>query len=235
MGKWFKNILDWVGRWQVLQQLLALIKPFVWPWIFAVLTAAAGYVGHQPLMWILMASGLAFMGVSVGVFFADTYRQRKTPVNKLLYAGTQVNYDLKDLPRSARRAAATGAVQARTLDKIQIGVSLHNSGPFPISAILENAETEMEGMKPGRSLFPRQPTIIGPANTYLIMDDPIPMDGHICEKLEGKMDLVVRYGLPGKENNVLRFKGRVEALMRPDGFLNGTYTHWDSDQSLPTR
>lgn len=232
--RWLRSVLDWVGRFQIVQSGLGFIKPFIWPWVLALLTGAAGYGGHQPAMWILMAAALVFMAVAVGIFFADTFRNRKSPMNKLLYAGTQVNYDLKPLARQGRRAAATGAIQARTLDKTQIGVAMHNSAPFPISVILDHAETDMEGMKPPRSLFPRKPTVVVPGNTVWIMDDPISMDGHLCEKLEGHMDLVLRYGLPGKEKFWLRFRGRVEAMMRPEGFLSGHYTYWDEDQSLPT-
>ena len=149
-----------------------------------------------------MASALAFMGVGVGIFFAVELADRKSPLNKLLYAGTAVNYDLKPMARQARRAAATGAIQARLLDKTQLGVYMHNSAPFPISVILENCETGMEGMKPPRSLFPRKPTsLIVPGNSVLIADDPIDMDSHICEKLEGFMDMKLRYGLPGKEKH----------------------------------
>jgi hypothetical protein len=233
--RWLKDLLDWIGRWQVVQSVIAFIKPFVWPWIFAVLTAGAGYIGDQPAMWIVMASSLAFMGVGVGVFFSSTYRDRNSPLNKLLYAGTAFNYDLKPMERRARRAAATGAVQARLLEKTQIGVFIHNAAPFPISAMLESAGTEVEGLTPPRSLFPRKPVIITPGNTVIMSDDPISMDGHVCEKLEGKMDIRIRYGFPGNEKYSLQFKGRVEALMVPEGFLQGTYTHWDSDQSLPTK
>jgi hypothetical protein len=211
-----------------------LVKPFVWPWIAAVLIGAAGYYGHQPIMWVLMAVALGFMGVSVGFFFVDSYRQRKSPLNKFLYAGTVFNYDLKPMARQARRAAATGVVQARLLDKAQVGVFMHNSAPFPISANVEFADTEIEGIKPPRSLFPRQSVTILPGNTVIMADDPIPMDGHPCEKLEGRMNLTIKYGFAGKQKYELHFRGRVEAMMRPEGFLQGTYTHWDPEQTLPT-
>lgn len=231
----FKRFIDFIGRVQVVQSILAFLKPFVWPWVAAVLTGTVGYFGNQPLMWVLMASALSFMGVSVGFWFIDNYRQRKSPVNKFLYAGTAFNYDLKPMARQARRAAATGAIQARLLDKAQIGVYMQNSAPFPISAFLETAETEIEGIKPPRSLFPRQSVTILPGNTVLMADDAIEMDSHVCEKLEGRMDLKIKYGMPDDEKHELRFRGRVEALMRPEGFLQGTYTHWDPDQTLPTK
>jgi hypothetical protein len=234
--RWLKSLIDWLGRWQVVQSVAAFVKPFVWPWLLAMLTGLTGYFGGQPWMWVLMASALAFMGTIVGIFYAGIYRDRNSPVNKVLYMGTQVNYDLTPLPRKSRRAQATGAAPARTIDKIQIGVALHNSARFPIEVTLHTAETEMEGERPPRTMFPKQPSIVLPSNTVFIMDDPIDMDGHPCEKLEGHMALTVKYGIPGKEKHELQFNGRVEALMRPEGFIPQVYTHWDSELvSLPTR
>jgi hypothetical protein len=236
MGKAIRSFIDAIGRWQIVQSLVVFIKPFVWPWILALLTAGAGYWGHQPLMWVLMASALAFMGTIVGIFFAGTYRDRITPANKILYLGTQVNYDLVALTRHGRRAQTTGAIPARTLSKTQIGVVLQNSAGFPIEAHMESAETMMEGLAPPRSMFPKQPVVILPGNSMMFLDDPIDMDGHVCEKLEGHMKISVKYGLPGRRKFELHFNGRVEALMRPEGFIQGTYTHWDSElTSLPTR
>lgn len=233
---WLKGILDWLGRWQIAQAGWLFAKPFLLPLVLTMVAGGAGYLGHLPLMWIVMAAALTFMGVMVGIFFAGAYRDRNTPVNKILYMGTQVNYELTSLPRKAKRAQATGLTPARTLDKTQIGVSLHNSARFPLSIILVRGETEMEGEKPPRSMFPKQATRILPGNTMFVMDDAIEMDGHPCEKLEGHMDLTIKYGFHGKEKFELHFAGRVEAVMRPEGFLQGIITHWDSELvSLPTR
>jgi hypothetical protein len=202
----------------------------------AAATGTAGWFGHLPLMWIMMASALTFMGVTAGVFFVGTTKDRNTYVHKIRYRGTIVNYDLTPLARKGRRAQATGAVPARTLDKVQIGVSLHNSARFPITVILQRAETEMEGERPPRSMFPRQPTTIFPGNTVIVADDPISLTAHPCEKLEGHMDLTIRYGPKGREKFELHFAGRVEVLMRPEGFIGGIYTHWDSELiNLPTQ
>lgn len=99
---WFKNLLDWIGRWQLLQAGWLFAKPFLLPLMLAAAAGGAGWLGHLPVMWIIMAAALTFMGVVVGIFFGGAYRERTSPVNKILYTGTQVNYDLTPLPRSAR-------------------------------------------------------------------------------------------------------------------------------------
>lgn len=235
----FKSFIDWIGRFQVVQSLLAIFKPALMPGLSAILTGAAGYFGGLPLMWILMATALVFMGVIVGIFFIEARANMRTPSNKLRYAGTIVNYDLQPARRHDRRAAVAVERRAggsqpptlqRHLDKTQIGVSLHNSASFPISAILVSAETEMEEKKPPRTDYPKAPVLILPGNTLFMMDVPIPMDGHPCEKLEGRLNLKIKYGFPGREKYELLFKGKVEALIRPEGFLQMTYTNWDSQQ-----
>lgn len=231
-----KQFIDFIGRIQVVQSIIGFIKPFIWPWVYAMLIGAAGYYTHFPLVWVLMATAMAFAGVAVGIVYADAYRDRHSPLNKIRYAGTITNYDLTPLNRKGRQASKAGAPPIRTLAKTQIGVALFNSAHFPISVILENAKTEMEELEPPRSEYPRPPVLIVPGNSVFVMDDPIDMEGHPCEKLEGRMNLKIRYGLPGKEKYELNFAGRVEALMRPEGFLSGNYTHWDAAQAgLPVR
>jgi hypothetical protein len=233
--RWINGILDWIGRWQVAQSIWLFAKPFLLPSMLAAAAGGAGWFGHLPLMWIIMAAALTFMGSMVGIFFGGTYRDRITAEHKVRYLGTHVGFDLNELPRKARRAQATGAVPARTLSKVQVGVVLHNSARFPISVILEHAETEVEGELPPRSMFPRKPTLIVPGNTVFVMDDAILMHDHACEKLDGHMDMRIRYGFPGREKHHLQFAARLDILMRPDGVMQQIFTNWDSpDVSLPT-
>ena len=204
--------------------------------MLAVTAGGAGWIGHMPLMWIIMAAALTFMGTMVGIFFSGTYRDRISPEHKVLYQGTHVGVDLTELPRKARRAQATGAVPARTIEKIQIGIYLQNAARFPISVLLENAETEVEEETPPRSMFPKRPTIIVPGNTVFVVDDAIPMHGHVCERLEGRMKLKLLYGMPGREKYSLYFAARLDIVMYPNGVMQQVLTNWDSpNTSLPTR
>jgi hypothetical protein len=239
MGKLFRELLDWISRFQAAQSIIAFAKPALWPVVYAVLTGAAGYLGNLPVMWILMSTSLAFMGGVVGIFFIEARQTNRSPANKLRYTGTLVNYELQPQPRRERRGAqaierkaltTAPPVVQRHLEKTQIGVQLHNNAPFPISLVVISAETEMEGMFPPRTSYPKPPVVILPGNVVFVTDEAIPMNGHPCEKLEGRMNIKIKYGLPGKEKHELTFKGKVEALMRPEGFNQMTYTHWDTDQ-----
>jgi hypothetical protein len=225
------SALDWIGRYQVVQSLLAV----KWPAGLALLAAMSGYVGHAPLMWIVMATAMTFMAGIVAIFFSNQYSQNRTPAHKLRYNGTLTNCSVMPLNRKSKRAAqsVTGDTQSvvqRHIDKIQIGVSLFNSAPFPIFVHIEHAETEMESKTPPRTKYPKDSVEILPGNVVFMTDQPISMDGHPCERIEGKMDIIVKYGRKNDEKYELRFKGKVEALIRPDGFLQGNYTHWDSQQ-----
>ena len=233
---WFRAILDWIGRWQIAQSLWLFAKPILLPVVLAAAAGGAGFAGHLPLMWIIMATALTFMGAMVGIFFGGTYRDRTTAEHKVLYQGTHVGCDLTELPRKARRAQATGLTPARTIEKIQVGVYLMNAARFPISVILQDAETEIEGETPPRTMFPRPPTVIVPGNTVFVVDDAIPMHGHVCEKLDGRMKLALRYGLPGKEKYLMHFSAKLDLVMRPDGVMQQIMTNWDSlTTSLPTK
>jgi hypothetical protein len=56
----------------------------------------------------------------------------------------------------------------------------------------------------------------------------------LCDNLDGKMDLTVKYGLPGKENFEIKYRGAVEVFMESYGLLKGIYFHPESDSRTPT-
>jgi hypothetical protein len=225
-----EELIDWAGRFQLVKGVLVAI----WPAIFAGATAFVGFKEDQPYMWIIMASFLVFMAATVAFVYVSYWKESRTPVNKLRYMQTVVNYELVPFNRKAERAKASAAnkdkVLRRQISKTQIGVMLRNEARFPISVLLYSAETEMEGEKPPRSNFPKSSVILLPGNTVNLLDMPIDMKGIPCEKLEGNMNLVVKYGFPGKENNKLEFRAKVEAMMQPSGFITGIHTAWESPQ-----
>jgi hypothetical protein len=115
---------------------------------------------------------------------------------------------------------------ARTIAEAQLGVALKNEAMFPISCFLESAETELQGERPPRSKFPK-PTVVIPAGvTMTIADDPIPMKSLPCQRLTGKMDLRLKYGLPGDERFELRFPATVDVPIESWGLHLQTITNW---------
>jgi hypothetical protein len=110
---------------------------------------------------------------------------------------------------------------------MQLGVEIRNDATFPISVILENAESEMEGLNPPRSKFPKQATIVVPGMVVRISDEAIEMENMPCQKLIGKLDFKIKYGLPGKERFELHLKATSEIHLQPFGIITAVATNWD--------
>lgn len=96
-----------------------------------------------------------------------------------------------------------------------------------------SAETEIEGLKPPRGKYPKEPTIIQPGTTLWVHDDPIDANNMLCDNLDGKMDIVMKYGLPGKEKYEIRHHGTVEIFVEPYGQFKGLYFHPASETAVP--
>jgi hypothetical protein len=224
------GILDWIGRYQVVQWLLAAAKPLVLPTGFSVVTAYAGWADGVPLMWIILASVLAFAGTINGLYYIKGYGRIITPENKLRYINTIAPIDLSPISNGRRAAQAQLVHHERGISKIQIGVMLQNMAHFPISAFIQNAETEMDGKTPPRTHYPKAPITIVPGNNVFMLDHPIEMGGRKCDHIEGRIDMTICYGAKNKEHYKLEFKGRVEIFLEQNGVIRAMYTHWDSNQ-----
>jgi len=114
----------------------------------------------------------------------------------------------------------------RNIDKLQVGVVLKNNATFPISCILVNAETEVATTKPPRSSFPKTCSIVQSGSIFAIIDDPIDMQHLACGRLVGKLDMLVKYGLPGKEVFDLRLKGDLDIAMEDYGLITQVTAAW---------
>jgi len=130
------------------------VRTALLPTVSTVSTALAGYLGDAPVMWIIMASALTFMGVSVSLVAGFLLAAQNTPENKLTHQAVfQVDLNVVPAPlignRQQRRAVvATSKVRtmlssrelsphaSRTMEKGQLGLELTNNGTFPISCFL---------------------------------------------------------------------------------------------------
>lgn len=206
-----RQILEWIAHIETVHTILQaeFFRTLFWPTVMTLMTGTAGILGGIPLMWVLMATALAFMGTSGGLLLASLYVERKNPQNKLTYLGTHLRKDLNPAPmplvgnRQQRRAQrAQGQDKQtlesdqimvgvrRTLDKAQVSIQLQNNATFPISMILESAETEIEGFTPPRGKFPKDRSVIFPGNPVHVSDDPIDMEQLPCQRMAGKIDWV---------------------------------------------
>jgi hypothetical protein len=52
------------------------------------------------------------------------------------------------------------------------------------------------------------------------------MDALPCDRVEGKMDIRLKYGLPGRERFELSFKADLDVLMQPFGLVTTIHTKW---------
>jgi hypothetical protein len=212
------------------------------PTVTALATGGAGWVGGLPLMWIIMATAVAGAAAATGILNASTYLERKNPAHKLTVIKTLFNFSLVPIspPNRKQRRSATAqggapAVPAfRHFTKMQLGFEIWNRASFPMSAIVASAETKIEGLKPPRAKYPKDPVIIQPGTTVWVHDDAIEVDELLCDNLDGEMDIVVKYGLPGKENYEIRHHGTVEIFVEPFGQYKGIYFHPASETGKPS-
>jgi hypothetical protein len=226
-NKAIKPALDAFGHYETASAIAKLI----WPLLLAAAAVMSGVFGQVPIMWIIMAATLTFMGAATGILNISLYRERKNPENKLIPRNTIFNHDLGPVHQQNRKTrqgmAKTGLVvpgPPRHLLKGQLGVEIVNTASFPISIFIESAETSIEDKKPGRTKYPREPIIVQPSQVFWLHDDVIPLDLP-CRVINGDMKIVAKYGLPGREKYTLTYEGTVEAFFEPTGFLKGVYFH----------
>ena len=231
--------LEWASRAETVSALIHsdFARNWLWPVASTLLTGTTGVVGGVPAMWVMVGSSVVFMTVTMGMVANLALKERNTPQNKLI-TKPMINRDLtpchSPLVGNRRQRLAQKSMNQeqmlsssqvmvgvnRTLDKIQLGIEITNTALFPISCILVSADTEIEGEKPPRSNFPKPPAICPPGNTIRMLDNSIPMDEFPCQRLSGKMDFLIRYGLPKNETFELRVQGGIDVMMEGFGFVN---------------
>lgn len=218
-----RKALEWLGHFGAVQTILQteFARNLVWPAVYAVLTGTAGILGGLPLMWVLMAASVAFAATVHSLLKADEYRERRDPLNKLRLAGWNIEHDLLPTDR--------GNPGARRLNTVKFSVEIHNEASFPISFIVENADSEIEGRHPPRKKFPEPPILVLPGSGVTYVDDPaIDMGGMECdgELKNGRIDFRFRYGLPGKERYDFHVQGRVECTFARNGRLTKQWLNY---------
>lgn len=196
------------------------VRTLLWPAVVTVATMVSGYLGHVPVMWIIVGSALAFMGTVTGLLRGSEYIERKNPNGKIKFLTTSLGLDLVPLQepnRAQRRGGAQAVVHTapRQIDRAQLGAILINDSAFAISVIFESGESEIEGTMPPRSAYPKPPYIAGPGNIFTLNDTRMSMNNMSCQNLAGKYRFKLKYGLPGKERFELVLSHSVEIQMHP--------------------
>lgn len=217
------------------------IRTLLVPVVTALATGGAGILGGLPFMWIFMATAVAGAAAAMGIQAASMYLERKNPEHKLTPIKTLFNFTLVPISppnrKQRRYAASQGGVPAipafRHFTKIQLGFEVWNRASYPMSLFVVSADTTIEGLKPPRAKYPKDPVIIQPGMTMWVHDEAIPVDEMVCDNLDGEMDILVKYGLPGKEKYEIRHHGTVEIFVEPYGQFKGIYFHPASESATP--
>ena len=105
----WKRLLEWVGTGHSIHILLQteLVRAWLFPLGSAVLTGTSGVLGGIPLMWVLMASAVVFVTITLATVGIMALRIQSSPQNKLVYR-TVFHCDL-----TPREAALIGNRQQR--------------------------------------------------------------------------------------------------------------------------
>jgi hypothetical protein len=232
MAKKWEEALTWGQRagtaWSIFQS--AFFKFYIWPVLSAMMTGAAGYLGGVPLMWVLVAVAIVFACVAQSWLRISEIMERINPRNKLAYIQTVVHMDLKGGPQPTNQGGSTG--RARRIEKMQIGVELQNRSSFPMSLIVSNAETEVAGIFPPRTPYPKPAITVLPGGLIRCLDVPILMKDTLCGRLSAKMSIKIKYGMQGDEDDELNFDAVLDIVFQPNGTLTQLMTFWNPNTPM---
>ncbi len=249
-----KPALEWTGHYESVQSLLhtEIYKQTLGPLFSGGTVAVLGYSEGIQWMWIAMASSVVVMAVTSTRIRAAEWAERNNPRHKLVATGVHFAASLlpTDVPereigsvgnRSERRSGraprhvmpahtlSEGQLQTdvpRELATGQIIVQMKNNAPFPISVALVAAETEVVGKRPPRTSFPKPPSTIPPGETAGIPDAAIQMDGIPCGRMAGKLDMLLKYGRPGKETIEMRLIADLDIVIEDFGLVSAVISGW---------
>ena len=252
-SKWGR-ILEFLGLAHFAHALIhtEFVRTLLWPVVLTLLTGGAGVLGGVPAMYILVGCAVTFGGIATGVLRISEFRERQTPLNKLAVLAVQALCSLTPAPlllpmlqgnRRQRRAVQSGAVPPppapmtlskgevvpgikRTIEDMQLAVVLRNTATFPISCILQSANTEIATFKPPRSIFQKNASTLSPGATFSIPDEKIDMDNIPAGRLAGKLDMHIKYGLLGKEIYDLYLSCEVDIVMEDYGLIKQVTAMW---------
>jgi hypothetical protein len=249
-----KPALEWTGHYESIQSLLhtEVYTRTIGPLLSGGTVAVLGYSEGLPWMWIAMASSVVVMAVTTTRIRMAEWAERNNPKHKLIVTGAHFAAELLpvDVPektienvgnRSARRSGkaarhvipahtlSEGQLQAdipRELNSGQILIEAKNNAPFPISVALVSAETEAGGKRPPRTSFPKPPSTIPPGETARIPDAAIQMDGYPCGRIAGKLNMLLKYGRPGRETLEMRLIADLDIVMENFGLVSAVIAGW---------
>lgn len=188
------------------------VRIALWPTFMTSATALGGFLQDVPVMWIFMSSTLTCAGVMALMLWGSQYAQRRSPNGKLRLVGPQAGVDV--VPPMATKLRSG---QQRTVQYAQLGVLIHNTATFPLSFIVQSAESSVEGVTPPRTSYPRPATEIPPGMIMSTSDERMDMNEMPIKDLQGKLSMRILYGLKGREHLALDVDITVAMRSQGDG------------------
>jgi len=182
----------------------------VWlsPWLLAVLTVIAGIAQSIAWIWIIVLATFVFACATTGMLRFDEWRARRTPRDKLTFQNAFLGLDyVKD--------KNTGKTTA--IDKAQAGLFLQNHAPFPISYVVDEIRSSLEGRVNPDPKHDTKGAVVQLNSGSLFRDATIDMDKlPIKQIVEGRLKFRLRYGREGNEKYKLERNLKLYASYDPN-------------------
>jgi hypothetical protein len=223
--RFLTKLLDWIGRFQVVQAI-GQYAWGLWPLVWGIVTGGVAFSAVSHSMWTLVAASIVVACGCVTLLIVSLMQERKNPEHKLKFVGPHLGVDF---------IKQRGSVTQRKIEHAQLGCQFRNDATFPISLIVEYADTELEDVTPPRTRYPKPPVSIGPGGLISTFDSRMEMNGYPCGPLSGKLDIKIRYGYPGHEKFVLHTKGLVSIAMDQRGAVTSITLGNLPEEQLVTR
>jgi hypothetical protein len=174
--------------------------------IWLVVMAVVGYLQGIPIFWIMMGLPVAGAAIFTWILRFSEWRERNTAAGKLSFQGILLGQDFTRDPNGT------------PIDMLnaQIRLTLISSASFPVSFIVEELQTSLEGKFPPHK--PREDkggmVLRGDLKTY--GDNPIEMkNAPLVPKVIGTAQFKIKYGHPGREKYPIERKMQFEAVYEP--------------------
>jgi len=184
------------------------------PWVLAAITFISRYfeVPRVPLALAIPSAAFVFAATATGLLRYDEWRYRRSPRDKLIFSNASLGLDYV-------RDETTGRVIG--ISQAQVVISLQNLATFPISYVIKEIQSSLEGRINPRPTYRTYRAIVGPMSTVVYRDDLIDMQGFQPKPiLQRTLQFKLKYGHKGWEKQEISKRVNISASLDP---VSGTY------------
>lgn len=195
-----RPIVDQFATLQTLYQLLSA------PTAVAMLTGVSGYLGGIPVMWIIVASTIAFAMTAHGLLRISEVTHRMAVENKLQFLNPHIVMDC-EWGKDGRPTR---------ISKMNVGVTLMNRALFPIEYVITSIHAVVENRV--ANAIKLEGFIATSASQALFASWPDAIDLADLNTLDikGRLDFEIQYGHPGRRIYVIKRKLEFDVTVHAD-------------------